>query len=361
MYDASGAVKGLARLKSFTPKRVSSYDTTGGNADAWRIEPGETRALADLDGPAQINHIWFTVASPDPLYLRKLLLRMYWDGEENPSVDSPLGDFFGLGHGRRYTYQCALFNTSTNEEGTAGGGVAMNCWLPMPFKKHARIEVVNQQEQPVHAFYFYIDYQVHSDLGDDVAYLHAKWRRENPCDGWQGKGSVWHSQAWNQRMQGPEGKILTDEGNYLILEAEGRGHYIGVNFSIDHLYKGWWGEGDDMIFIDRDGERTWPPDMHGTGSEDYLGHAWGMQKVAHMYTGEPWSEVDDHHNWGKVCVYRYHVIDPVPFTKNIRVSIEHGHANNRSDDYSSVAYWYQIEPHKEFSTMLPVKLRLPNL
>jgi hypothetical protein len=130
---------------------------------------------------------------------------------------------------------------------------------------------------------------------------------------------------------------------------------------VDHLYKGWWGEGDDMIFIDREGSREWPPDMHGTGSEDYLCHAWGMQKAAHMYSGESWCEMEDHHNWGKVCVYRLHIADPVPFEKNIRVSIEHGHANDRSDDYASVAYWYQDEPHKPFAPIAAMKSRLPDI
>lgn len=355
------SVSNLARLKSYKVRRISSYDVTGGNADAWRVEPGETKVLAEIDGPGVISHIWFTVNSPDQFALRKLLFRVYWDGEEQPSIDTPLGDFFGLGHARKFSYQCAIFNTSTNADGTLGADVAMNCWLPMPFRKHARAEVINEQEQPVNSLYFYIDYQMHSELDDELGYLHAKWCRENPCDGWTGEGSIWHSPAWGEKMSGPYGKNLSDKGNYLILEAEGKGHYIGTNFSVDHLYKGWWGEGDDMIFIDRDGERAWPPDMHGTGSEDYLGHAWGMQRVAHLYTGEPWAELDDHHSWGKVCVYRYHIVDPIPFSKNIRVSIEHGHANNRSDDWSSVAYWYQIEPHKEFAPMLPAKYRLPNI
>jgi len=361
-HFACDALADLTRAKAFQPARISSYDVTGGNHDAWPIDPSQAKTLAEIDGPGIISHIWFTIASPDKLYLRKLLLRMYWDGETNPSVDSPVGDFFGLGHARTYSYQCAVFNTSCGSRGAIGGGVAMNCWFQMPFRKHARIEIVNEQAEPVRAFYFYIDYQKHPALPDDTVYFHAKWRRENPCDGWTGKGSVWHSPAWQERMAGPEGKNLSDEGNYLILEAEGRGHYVGVNFSIDHLYKGWWGEGDDMIFIDRDGERTWPPDMHGTGSEDYLAHAWGMQNNAHLYNGMAWAELDEGWNeWGKVCVYRYHILDPIPFRKNIRVSIEHGHANNRSDDYSSVAYWYQTEPHRDFAPMLPVELRLPNM
>lgn len=363
-YDMSiSPVNALASLtipKDFIPARVSSFDTSGGNADAWVIQPGETKTLADISGPGVISHIWFTIASPDPLYLRKLLLRMYWDDETNPSVDTPVGDFFGLGHGRAYSYQCAPFNTSNYERGKLGGGVAMNCWFQMPFHQRARIEIINEQAEPVHAFYFYIDYQKHESLGD-VLYFHAKWRRENPTDGWTGEGSWWFSEAWKKRAAGADGKNLSDKGNYLILEAEGRGHYVGANFSIDHQAKGWWGEGDDMIFIDRDGEREWPPDMHGTGSEDYLCHAWGMQNNAYLYNGQAWAELQEGWNeWGKVCVYRYHILDPIPFKKNIRVSIEHGHANDRSDDWSSVAYWYQTEPHRDFAKMLPVELRLPN-
>jgi hypothetical protein len=355
------AMASLTLAKDFLPARVSSYDKTGRNRDAWQIEPGETKVLAEIDGPGVISHIWFTIASPDKYYLRKLLLRMYWDNEPTPSVEAPVGDFFGLGHARAYSYQCAPFNTSNYVAGSIGGGVAMNCWFQMPFREKARIEIVNEQTEPVHAFYFYIDYQKHKTLGDDVLYFHAKWRQENPTKGWTGEGSVWGSVAHRQREQGPDGVNLSDENNYLILEAEGRGHYVGVNFAIDHVQKGWWGEGDDMIFIDRDGERVWPPDMHGTGSEDYLAQAWGMQNNAHLYNGQAWAELPEGWNeWGKVCVYRYHILDPIPFTKNIRVSIEHGHANDRSDDWSSTAYWYQTEPHKEFTVMLPVELRLPN-
>ena len=357
----AGPLGGLMFAKDFIPARESSWDRTGRNADAWRIEPGETRVLADLKGPGVISHIWFTINSPDNMYLRKLLLRMFWDGEEHPSVETPVGDFFGLGHARTYSYQCSPFNTSCHQRGQIGGGCAMNCWFQMPFRKSARIEIVNEQSEPVRSFYFYIDYQKHASLPDDIVYFHASWRRENPCDGWTGEGSFWGSPSWQQRERGPEGVNLSDEGNYLILEAEGRGHYVGVNLSIDHQARGWWGEGDDMIFVDRDGERIWPPDMHGTGSEDYLCQAWGMQKNAYLYNGMSWCEFDDNFNdWGKVCVYRYHILDPIPFRKNIRVSIEHGHANDRSDDWCSVAYWYQAEPHRPFAPMLPAELRLPN-
>lgn len=356
-----GNLHALIQPMNYRAKRISSYDVTGGNNDAWSIAAGETKVLAGIRGPGVISHIWMTINSSDKLYLRKILLKIYWDGEKNPSISCPVGDFFGLGHARPFTYQNAAFSASCNNDGKLGEGVAMNCWLPMPFQKDARVEVTNEQEEPVKGFYFYIEYQQHPSLPDDVLYFHAYWRRENPCEGWKGKGSMWDSQDWFERLAGPDGKNLSDEGNYLILEAEGRGHYIGTSMSVDHQYKGWWGEGDDMIFIDRDGAQEWPPDMHGTGSEDYLCHAWGMQKCAHLYSGEPWCEVEDHHNLGKVCVYRLHMLDPIPFETNIRVSIEHGHANNRSDDYCSVAYWYQSEPHKIFAPMEPAKNRLPNI
>jgi hypothetical protein len=351
----------LVMPRDFQAARVSSYDTSGRNDDCRHVPAGESRIIADLKGPGIVSHVWMTLWSLDPHYLRTILLRVFWDDEPEPSIDTPVGDFFGLGHARPYTYQCAAFSTSCNRDGEPTEGVAMNCWLPMPFRKRARIELVNQSEkEELRSAYFYIDYQKHRSLPDEVLSLHARWRRDNPCKGWSGPGSVTGSPEWSARMDGPEGANLSDEGNYLILEAEGIGHYIGVNLSIDNLFRGWWGEGDDMIFIDRDGRRQWPPDMHGTGSEDYLCQAWGMQKVAHLYSGESWREKDNHNHEGKVCVYRYHLVDPIPFRKNIRVSIEHGHANARSDDYSSVAYWYQNEPHRSFGPMPAAAARIPN-
>ncbi len=344
--------------RDFRAARVSSWDRTGGNADSWRLAPRETRTLADLEGPGVVSHIWMTMRSDDPLRLRKVVLRATWDGEASPSIESPVGDFFGLGHARPYTYQCAAFSTSCSHDGDQSAGVAMNCWLPMPFARRARIEVTNEQDVEIPALYFHVDYQ-RRRLPRGALKLHAWWRRENPCDGWTGEAGVEESPAWTRLMDGAEGSNLSDRGNYLILEAEGRGHYIGANLSIDNLQGGWWGEGDDMIFVDRDDPDAWPPDLHGTGSEDYLCHAWGMQQAAHQYTGLSWREREDHNEGGKVCVYRWHLRDPIPFRRRIRVSIEHGHANARSDDYASVAYWYQAEPHRAFPPLPPVTARLP--
>ncbi len=347
----------LYKKQEFKAKRISSYDRTGGNADSISIAPGETRVIADIEGPGIISHIWMTSFGKwgpdddrdfDSLTLRKMLLKIYWDDEKEPSVHTPVGDFFGLGHARAYTYQSVFFSTSCNEavEGTENPRVAMNSWIPMPFGKRARIELVNEQEKPA-ITYFYIDYQEHESLPDDAMYLHASWKRS----------------IRNDVVKADAGKNLSDRDNYLVLEAEGKGNYVGMNMSIDNIEGGWWGEGDDMIFVDRENSEEWPPDLHGTGTEDYLCQAWGMQKTAHMYSGQPWCEVNEpgngHHFTGKVCVYRYHAVDPVPFNKNIRVSIEHGHANDRGDDWASTAYWYQTEPHKPFGPMLTVDERLP--
>ena len=347
----------IYREKNFRAKRVSTFDKSGGNSDSIRIAPGETKVIADIDGPGVISHIWMTSFGKwgpeddrnfDSLTLRKMLIRFYWDNEEEPSVLAPVGDFFNLGHARAYSHQSVFFSSTCNAtiEGMESPRVSMNSWIPMPFRKNARIELFNEQEMPV-TTYFYIDYQEHDTLPEDAMYLHANWNRISR----------------NEVVKAEKGKNLSDKDNYVVLEAEGNGTYIGMNMSIDNIEGGWWGEGDDMIFIDRDGAREWPPDMHGTGSEDYLCHAWGMQKQAHLYCGQPWSEIDDvangHHFSGKVCVYRFHGVDPIPFKKNIRVSIEHGHANDRGDDWASTAYWYQSEPHKSFEKMLTVTERLP--
>jgi len=284
-------VQELARLRSGSNKRISSWDRTGGNRDYLTIEKGETRAIAEISAPACIRHIWVTINCEDPLYLRKILLRAYWDGEETPSIDAPIGDFFGVGHAAVTSYQCAPFNMSQNP---GAPRAAMNCFFPMPFAQ-ARIEVVNECDTPIQSFYYYIDYELTEVDADNQGRFHAKWRRENPCDGQQGA-------AVN----------LDGKGNYLIMQAEGRGHYVGCNLSVHNLGGGWWGEGDDMFFIDGD---TWPPSLHGTGSEDYFCHAWGMQDNAFLYNGTSYHANGNQVVGEKITVYRYHILDPVAFQR----------------------------------------------
>jgi len=331
-----GGLAALPYYRESTSRRVSSYDRTGGNRDYLTIEPWETRVLADIEGTGIIRHIWCTIASDDRYYLRNIVLRMYWDGEPNPSVESPIGDFFGVGHGVAKHF-ISLPLTMTCDRG-------FNSYFPMPFSRRARIEVENQSDKPVRAFYYHIDYEVLPGLDENMLRFHAKWRRENPTEA-------------KEYPPGVEGKNLTGEDNYLILEAYGRGKYVGCVISIYGLKPGWWGEGDEMIFVD--GEK-WPPSIHGTGTEDYIGAAWGFKfEFYGPYHGLPLKGNPD---WtGASSMYRFHIEDPIYFRKSIRVTIEHGHANDRSDDWSSVAYWYQTEPHYEFTKLPPPELRRPRI
>lgn len=342
----------LSALREGRSRRISSWDTSGGNRDAWTIEPDEARTLAEIPGPGCIRHIWVTVGAQDEWYLRKTLLRMYWDGEGQPSVEAPLGDFFGVGHGVVNSYSCAVLNMSANPNDRRHA--AMNCYFPMPFGNGARIEVVNQCQTPIRSFYFYVDFDQFRSDPTAHGRFHAKWRRENPCDGWVPLEA--NKQPEDSHDSGGAAN-LTDAENYLLLEAKGRGHYVGCNLSVHNLCHGWWGEGDDMIVIDGD---KWPPDMHGTGSEDYFSHAWGMQlQNAYIYNGVSYHSGVQHGYNERITVYRYHIPDPVIFHESIRVSIEHGHANTHSNDYASTAYWYQTEPHVEFEPMPPWEARIP--
>lgn len=342
-------LRGLILPRNTRSKRISSWDRTGANADRWILEPGESREMAKIDGAGCINHIWMTSSSDEPAWPRKVLLRMYWDGQDAPSVEAPMGDFFGVGHGMLAEWESMPLNMTHHP----GGGMrsAFNCWFPMPFSTQARLEVVNEGEQS-RPLYFYVDYEEQDEPIADHLYFHACWRRENPCDGWGAPNAMAAERKLN------EAPNLGGEGNYLILKAEGQGHYVGCNLSIDNWDGGWWGEGDDMIFID--GEE-WPPSIHGTGSEDYFSHAYGMQDIRGLYHGTSLFN-EGHNNWeGKWTVYRFHIPDPIVFQESIRVTIEHGHANHRSDDYSSTAYWYQTLPHKKFDQILPVEQRLPRV
>jgi hypothetical protein len=335
-------LENLAVLRDGRSKRISSWDTSGRNRDCWTVGAGETKTLAHIKGPGVIRHIWFTIGAEDPMYLRQAVVRMYWDGQEHPSVECPVGDFFGVGHAKVASYSCAVLNMSANPG--QDRHAAMNCYFPMPFESEARITVQNEGPKDIGAWYFYIDYEELDSPPVNQGRFHALWRRDNPC------------QPPKHLGDDPEVN-LTDKDNYLILEAEGRGHYVGCNLSVHNLYGGWWGEGDDMIMIDGD---KWPPDMHGTGSEDYFGHAWGMQPGnAYLYNGVSYhSGAREGYN-ERITVYRFHICDPVIFHKSIRVSIEHGHANDRCDDYSSVAYWYQTLPTKPFPPFPSVEERLP--
>lgn len=339
-------------------RRVSSWDRTGKNNDFVPIGAGETALLADIAGSGCINHIWMTVNAEDPLYLRKLVLRMYWEGESSPSVETPLGDFFGVGHACVNHFVSLPLNMVTGGDPLRRNQAAMNCFFAMPFTDGARLTLTNESDRPVHSAYFYIDYE-ERPVGDDVLRFHAQWRREFPTQ------ATMDLSAPGVTFRDTNERVNLDGGeNYIILEAQGRGHFVGVVLSIDHVNPipqfGWFGEGDDMIFID--GE-VWPPSLHGTGTEDYFCAAWGFPggKYDGPYHGITLAGPNEGPlaYSGKWTMYRFHIEDPVCFHKSIRVAIEHGHANCHANDYASVAYWYQTEPHAPFPPLLPVELRLP--
>ena len=316
---AQDMLEELGRPQDYRSRRVSSYDRSGGNRDSIVIEPGRTAVLAEIEGPAAIHHIWTTIAA-EPFYGRKIVLRFYWDGEKSPSVEAPVGDFFGVGHGLNRNFVSLPIACSSE-------GRARNCYWYMPFRSSCRVTATNEGDRPVDAFYYYIDYRELGPLEPGTPYFHAQYRQEFPPD---------------------------EKRNYLILSAEGAGHYVGCNMSVLQRAMGWWGEGDDMIRVD--GEDR--PSLHGTGSEDYFSDAWGMREGQSPFYGCPLQE-EDFQAGSKATVYRFHIPDPVPFKRSIEVTIEHGHANDREDFLSSVAYWYQAEPHRTFPRLPAAAERLP--
>jgi hypothetical protein len=342
--DVDHWLDSLPQAKDYVQKRSSSYDRSGGNADSRPIAPGETLTLLDDSGPGEISHIWFTIASPDPHHLKALVLRMYWDGETSPSVETPVGDFFGLGLGDYFLYQSIPLSVGSDK--------ALNCFFPMPFQKHARITVTNEGAQRVSNFYFNIDYRAYSEpLPAGTLYFHAQYSQATPNQGWTNQWRTNGDPLVDQK------KNLNGEGNYVWLEATGRGHFAGVTMSVLQNQDGWWGEGDDMFFVD--GETT--PSINGTGSEDYFLGAWDFGGHAFFYGlfGAPVTGQEK--VGGQWSLYRFHLDSPITFTKSLRASIEHGHANHRSDNFFSVAYWYQTEPHAAFPALPALEQRIPKV
>jgi Protein of unknown function (DUF2961) len=340
---ASEWLAGLPQAKDYVQKRASSYDRSGGNADYRKIAPGETLVLMDERGPAEITHFWTTMWAQGPA-LKALVLRMYWDEEKTPSVESPLGDFFGLGLGDYVIYESAPLSVAPNR--------ALNSFFPMPFQKRARLTLTNEGSKEVGAFYFNIDYRTYGRaLPSDLLYFHAQYRQASPNHGWTNE---WQS---NGDRIVEDKKNLDGAGNYVWMEAQGRGHFAGVTMSVLQNQDGWWGEGDDMFFVD--GEST--PSINGTGSEDYFLGAFDFGERAFSFAqfGAPLK--GEERAGSRSSVYRFHLDSPITFTKSLRATIEHGHANARSDDYFSVAYWYQTEPHAAFPILPALHDRLPQL
>ncbi len=322
----------LPARKNFRALRIASTDPRFKNGDFRRIQPGQTLELGKIEGQGRITHMWFTIAAPSPDHLRELVLRIYWDGAEKPAVESPLGDFYGLGFGRYVEYKSAPI--------AIGGIKALNCYWPMPFARGARLTMTNEGKQRVDACYFNIDYRLDERPPRNIRYFHTQYHQAYPT---------------------PKGK------DYLILETEGAGHHVGTFLSVMANSDGWWGEGNDKFYVDG----ATKPTIEGTGSEDYFCGAWDFQHAFwNPFNGVPLYTNPEKGGEKRSILntaYRWHIQDPVPFTKSLRFTIEHGR-NGPDDDrhplrnnYSSVAYYYVDHPEGDGPALPPYAERIPHL
>ena len=314
------------------------------------VAAGETVALAEISGCGIIQHIWCTVTDATAagrFVLRDLVLRMYWDEEETPSVECPLGDFFLNGFARG----CEVNSLPIVVNPKRG----MNCFLPMPFRRGAQITLENQHAGEVPGFFFQVDYVLLDSLPEDAAYLHAQWRRE---------------------------RLTTPAVDYVLLDGvQGRGQYVGTYLGISALERYWWGEGEFKFYIDGDSAY---PSQCSTGTEDYFGGAWSFggytdergymleKTYCTPFMGYPFYSRDDnfHNDYFNRDVppmrgfYRWHVMDPILFREDLRVTLQQiGVCElglfERQDDVCSVSYWYQTEPHGRFPALPSARMRWP--
>lgn len=355
MEDLAAPIQGRSRRASstFRPGPGGKHDrnaaplgdlTERSNSDNQSVPPGGTNVLLDVKGPGVVTHIWATFLGPEPQDWapagsadhQEMLVRMYWDGESRPSVEAPLGDFFACAFGLRRE----VISTPVVVEDAD----SYNCFWRMPFRKAARIEVVNQSKKSISLFYFNIDWIELPKLARDTPYFHAQYRQEYPA-----KHGV----------------------DYTVLDTQGKGHYVGTVLSVRTRSPAWFGEGDEKIYVDGESK----PSIWGTGTEDYFLSAWGLKTTSTPYAGVPvfdqWGIVGGH-----TSAYRWHLLDPIVFNTGLKVTFEHfgwiapdenpeGKStswNEREDDYSSVAFWYQTGP-STFADRAPSaeERRLPSL
>jgi len=333
----AGRASGLPDIvmgKDFEAARASSSNPTGANHDS-RVIPARGRIrLADLQGSGMIAHCWFTISADDPQYLSNLILQFHWDGASAPAIDSPFGPFFALGHNECADVVSAPIAVMAGRAPYIKyqpGQAAFNCYFPMPFRKQAQIDVINRGPVEIKSFFYHIDWRRLDAIPDDALYFHACHRSE------QTKVDTL-----------PDDRNTTAEHNYVILDTQGRGHYVGCTLHVDAHEKdpGKWYEGDDMIIVD---DRPLNEAILGTGSEDYFGLAWGVRRWYQSpccgTSYHAWNQDEpEMQQYGRFSLYRWHWPDPIPFRKSIRVSIEHGHNNDAAGKYASVAYWYHDRP-----------------
>ena len=316
----------------------------GSNSDNFRVAPGATHTIMDVQGPGVITHMWFTFLGPEPQNWAKngsanhqeMLIRIYWDGSKRPGVEAPLGDFFANCFGKRSEVISAPVIVEDAD--------SYNCFWNMPFRKSARVEIVNQSDKAINLLYYNIDWIKKDKLAKDTPYFYAQYRQEYPAQ---------------------HGK------DYVLLDTKGKGHYVGTVLAVRTRSPAWFGEGDEKIYIDGESDAS----IWGTGTEDYFLSAWGLKKTSTPYFGVPYFD-----QWGIVgghtSAYRWHINDPIVFQKGIRVTMEHFgwiapdenpnyksmSWNEREDDYSSVAFWYQTgEPTFDARAPEGKERKLPSL
>jgi hypothetical protein len=295
-----------------TGARGAGGQSHGGRkgAPARFIAAGERVVLADLDGPGTLRHIWMTVPPAPPEVMRGILLEVFYDGLQEPSVSVPCLDFFGLPHGRPVAYDSAL--TSVHE------GRGFNAYFPMLFRKHVRVELVNESGRRQH-FFYQIDYTLEAALPDSAGYLHASLRRENPT---------------------------TMQRDFVIADGpRGPGRFLGCSVGVRVLDEGvWYGEGEVKVY--RDGDSGYPT-ICGTGLEDYVGSAWGMGQHSAQYAGAP-LVVEPPDRPGQpdfVSFYRWHLPDPIVFARDLRVTIQQiGYAMFASGDETAFERYVASHP-----------------
>ena len=323
----------LAQKKDFQSFRSSSTDPNHNNGDARPMAPGETLTVADIHGAGRMTHIWFTIAAEHRgEALRELVLRMTWDDASKPAVECPIGDFFAQGPGQYVEYHSAPVSV--------GGQMALNCYWPMPFKKHAKITVTNEGTGKIYALYYNLDYRLEKKPERDMEYFHAQYHNYFPA---------------------PVGKPVT------ICDTIGNGHYVGTVVTVLANSDGWWGEGNDLWYVDG-GEQ---PQITGTGTEDYFCGAWDFGHTFQTpYFGVTYYDNPDHGGEKRGIqntVYRWHIEDPVAFTKSLRFDLEHG-SNGVNEDrkpytnnYTTVGFFYLDNPEGDGPPLRPYAERVPKL
>ena len=280
---------------------------------AKNIVPGETVVLCDIEGPGTIRHIWMTGSfNNNPTQIRSMVVRGWWDEQEHPSIECPLGDFMGAAHGKVNAYQSAVHSTGINS--------AFNIWLPMPFQNHGKLTLTNEGTEDITVFY-QVDYTIGDSHPEELGRLHVCFVRENPT--------------------------TLKEDFELLPKRTGKGRYLGTVLGIRSFEPHWWGEGEIKIFMDGDTEF---PTICGTGSEDYVCLSYGMQQTPYLYHG---CSLDQE---GFISMYRWHLPDPIFWKEECRITIQQigwdgarrdstGTAlYERVDDWCSATFWYEPVP-----------------